>query len=300
MTAGEWRVTFASGTTQFDRWAWGPGRHSVESETYGTDAMGAPWRALAIYYWHPADRTIRVMSAHPEVATIGWGIAEGAADTSDARIVARMSLTQSVRADVPRALETRFDFADSYRYHATLLEDVGNGFVPLVDWSYARSRELSALPAVTAEAATPSERMALFAPLVGAPRRFVREGEGEGAALAVDATFEWIPYIKAIRVRLTIHAETPLGRTVDVYLFRAADDSTIRVVALGDSGAMLEGYATASGHAVDATLTGKDGARTIGATVRLARADDQSFLVRVTSSVSGVEAGSTLELRSRN
>ncbi|MBL9150394.1 MAG: hypothetical protein JNM94_17040 [Phycisphaerae bacterium] len=236
------------------------------------------------------------MSVHPEVATIGWGLAEGTAETSDARIVARLSLTQSVRADAPRTLETRFDFADRDHYRATLLEDTGKGFAPLVEWAYARARELSALPAVAAEAATPSERLQSLTSLVGAPRRFV--ATAEGSARAFDATFEWIPYVKAIRARLSFDAvEGPLGRTVDVYLLRGADASTIRVLAIGESGAIFEGRATPRGDAIDATLRGHDGSRTSDVTLRVERTSSGAWSVHVRPSGSNVESEFTLNTR---
>ncbi len=40
MVSGEWRVTFLNGSSMFDRWNWGPGKHSMLAQTYGSGAVG--------------------------------------------------------------------------------------------------------------------------------------------------------------------------------------------------------------------------------------------------------------------
>src|SRR4030095_11928584 len=53
MIPGEWRRTVQSGTSTFDTWHWGPGRHSMRVMTDGSGAVGEPWRELQALYWHP-------------------------------------------------------------------------------------------------------------------------------------------------------------------------------------------------------------------------------------------------------
>lgn len=293
MIDGEWRVTFESGTTQFDRWEWGPGRRSILSQAYGTDAAGAPWRVLTVYYAHPesdsARAVVRVLSAHPEVPTLGWGLSEGrVVGSGAARIDSRLTLRQSGAGDRPRDIETRWEFESEDRYRATLLEERGSGYIPLVEWTYDRSRELSALPPVAAEADTPSERFAFFAPLVERPQRFATTAGAtptRGATVRLEATFEWIPHVMATRIRVAIDAEkSPLGRRVDIYLMRAADPSTIRVLAVCESGAVYEGVATATaGATLEAMVRSQGGERAVDWTVRVARDDDGSLRARLSS-----------------
>lgn len=106
-----------------------------------------------------------------------------------------------------------------------------------------------------------------------------------GAALAVDATFEWIPYIKAIRVRLTIGPDGgPLGRHADAYLLRAADASSIRVLVVCESGAVYEGMARAiDDTTLEATLKGHGGEHVVEWRVRVSRDGAGSVRARLAS-----------------
>src|SRR5262245_12640298 len=74
MVGGEWKMTAAAGTSMFDTWHWGPGRHSMRVMTDGLGADGNPWRALGVVYWHPGRKQVCSLGLSP----YGAGVAEGA------------------------------------------------------------------------------------------------------------------------------------------------------------------------------------------------------------------------------
>lgn len=256
MLGGEWRVAFANGTKQFDRWSPGPGGHSIASQTFGTDAAGNPWRVLSVYYWHPGRRQVRVLSLHPDVPGVGRGLAEGIVQTGREDLSVLLEMRQSGRGDRTRKLETRTLFDGPDRYRATLLEDAGTGFAPIAEWEYLRSRELSSKPVVAAAAITPSERFRAFEPLLA--QTWEAEGVSmQGTPFRVQTTFEWVPYIEVVVARAALVAasgeRTPL---LEAYILRDVRSETSRVLALTSAGAVLEGGLTClDGGALEFDLT---------------------------------------------
>ena len=65
MVGGEWRMTAQSGTSMFDTWHWGPGKHSLRVMTDGSGADGKPWRELQAVYWHPGRKQVRLLGLSP-------------------------------------------------------------------------------------------------------------------------------------------------------------------------------------------------------------------------------------------
>ena len=69
MVSGEWRMTALSGTSTFDTWDWGPGKHSMRVMTDGSGAAGEPWRELQVFYWHPGRKQVCLLGLSPFART---------------------------------------------------------------------------------------------------------------------------------------------------------------------------------------------------------------------------------------
>ncbi|MFO0893263.1 MAG: hypothetical protein U0790_29510, partial [Isosphaeraceae bacterium] len=243
MMPGAWRRMAASGTSMFDTWHWGPGRHSLRVTTEGLDAAGRPWRELLVVYWHPGRKQVCLLSLHPDVPGIGPGVGEGTIRLEGEAADAVIDLHQR-RGLRKMALRWAFDGPDKYR--ATLLEAAGGGgFEPLVEWDIIR---VEARPR-DAGAAAPksSERLKALEPLLG--RTWKARGDGDaGDAFPIRSTFEWVPYADYVHARVVSpgkDGEPP--RLLDAYLYRHAGTGALRCLALSDRGRVYEGELTVPG-----------------------------------------------------
>ena len=267
MVPGSWRRTVQSGTSTFDTWHWGPGRHSLRVTTDGQDAGGEPWRELLVVYWHPGRKQVCLLSLHPDVPGIGPGVGEGTirfeGETADA----------VYDLDQPRGrrkLNLRWAFDGPDKYHATLLEATGAaGFQPLVAWDYAR---VETRPRGAEAAPKRSEHLKALEPLLG------RTWEADGAAAAggpdaspIRTTFEWIPYADYVYARVLAPGKDgePAHR-LDAYFYRHAGTGALRCLALSDRGGVYEGDLTVpDAGALQLDLEGHEGDRLVSLVVRL-------------------------------
>ncbi len=248
MIGGEWRVTFASGTTQFDRWRWGPGRHSIISETFGTDAEAKPWRVLTVYFVEPGSDAVRVVSSHPPAGELGRGMSSGTAVMRDASMTARTMLRQSGRPDHSRSIETLWDFRGPDAYRSALAEDGGRGFEEMVAWEYTRSRALSEMPAIADDAAQPAGALSFLASTVA--HRWQADvmpasevANDIGASMRTDLSV--IPYLQAIHAQVTeIPTSAGLGSSIEAFVLQPVDRGPYRVLVLTASGCVGEGTVT--------------------------------------------------------
>ena len=84
MVGGEWRMTAQSGTSMFDTWHWGPGKHSLRVMTDGSGADGKPWRELQVVYWHPGRKQVRLLGLSPFARGVSEGTITFEGETADA------------------------------------------------------------------------------------------------------------------------------------------------------------------------------------------------------------------------
>jgi hypothetical protein len=132
MLPGAWRVTYASGTSRFDTWSWGPGKHSLRNETEGLDAAGNPWHALEVVYWHPGREQVHALGLSPYAG----GVSEGAVAAADENGNVDSVLEQTGRR---RNLRTRTTFDGPDKYRVELSESVGGAeYATLTGWDYVR------------------------------------------------------------------------------------------------------------------------------------------------------------------
>lgn len=265
MIPGEWRVRFQSGTTQFDRWRWGPGRRSALVQTYGSDGGGGPWRSLTVFYQSPDGDEVRLLDLTPDIQGLGRGVGEGTIMMGAESADASFDLHQPGHPGrAVRALSLRWDFDGPDRYRETLLEDRGAGPAFLVGWDYARWNELSTLPPVPDEPDRPSGHLGVFGPLMGG--EWEASGEvADGEAFQYRSTFEWIPYVGAVVARVTAPgADGEPAPLLDAYFYHHPSAGTLRCLALSAGGGMYEGVATVlEDGAVQVELDGAEGDRVV-------------------------------------
>jgi hypothetical protein len=297
LIGGEWRMTAASGTSMFDTWHWGPGRHSVRMLTDGQGADGSPWRALQAVYWHPGDAQVRLLALNPYAESVAEGTITLEGDIADA--VFDMHQTGH-----RRRLRSRWTFTGADTYHDELLEATGTaGYAPLAAWDRVRvvPREEKG-PAVAAEARTPTAHLRAFEALLG----HTWEAKGEWArgaspgALHVQSTFEWVPLANGVYVRVVAPGKDGgAAHVLDAYVYHHTGAGVVRCLALSAAGGVYEGdVRVLDGGAIEMDLKGYEGERVVSRVVRLDLEADGTARSRVWS----VEAGARtlmLDVRSR-
>lgn len=294
MEAGEWRL----GTVQADTWRWGPGEHSISAHTVGSDGGGNPWRELAVYYWHPGHKQIRVLSLHPDIPALGRGVAEGSVEFDGQTFTGVMDLYQAGHPTRKhRRMATRWTFDGPDRYHEALLENSGRGFETLAEWDYVRSMERGQKPPRhDGEAPAPSENLKPFVPLLGGWEE-LRDGDVEGAHHS-RLSFEWAEYLDIVAVRLdTANPDQSPSHRFDVYLYHHVGAGTLRCLALSGSGGVYEGDVTLlPDGALQSELRGFEGDQETGLIVRLGFEDGGTLRGRVWA-VAGDDRTLSLDVR---
>jgi hypothetical protein len=247
MEAGKWQL----GTVHASTWEWGPGHHSIHAHTVGSDADANPWRALVIYYWHPDHAQIHSLSFHPDIPGIGRGVGEGTFEFDGENAIASVNLHQP-RAR--RTLASRWTFKDPDNYHEVLLEDNGQGQVPLAEWDYVRSMEQSAPPLhAPAKMPTPSKNIQAFVPLLGQ----WESREDDRGEILVHANFVWMEYLDVVALRVEGGSKPDdHDHLLNAYFYHHVGTNELRCLALSASGGVYEGRVTVlKDHDLELDLT---------------------------------------------
>jgi hypothetical protein len=279
MTPGEWRTTALAGTSTFDTWHWGPGRHSmrVTTDGSGSGVVPEPWRELQVFYWHPGRAQIRLLGLSP----FAHGVSEGTLRFDGQTAEGVFDLDQTYGR---RKLGLRWEFAGPDQYHDVLLEATSSGgFEPMNAWDHFRSIGPPAprSPTVGAAPQFPQSMKPLEA-LVG------RTWEAVGTWATADAfrvrtTFEWIPYADGIYARTVALAQggEPV-HLLDAYLFHHTGTGALRCLALSRSGGVYEGdWSVLADGALRFDLQGWEGGRVAALVVRLDFERDGSLRDRI-------------------
>lgn len=279
MIAGEWRMTCETGMGQFEHWQWGPGRQSTVMQTYGNDAMGGPWRAVQVTYWHPVERRIRVLTLHQEIQLIGRGVGEGTIVFDGRCLTVDFQLRQGGPTRPVRTLRSTWVFDGEDKYLESLTEDVGAGYGMLASWVYTRSKSRSALPPVAEEANRPGGRFEDLAKYVGRLLEF----RGESGDGRVDVALEWIPYVQAVYCRVERRDEGgKAAHALDAFLFEHTATERLHCLALSESGGVYEGDVTTEKSGVmEIELKGFEGTREVRRLVRVELGGDDGARARV-------------------
>lgn len=242
MVGGEWKMTLQAGTSLYDNWHWGPGKHSLRVMTDGLAADGNPWRALEVVYWHPGRREVRLLNMHPDVPGVGRGVGEGTFKFEGKTAEAVFDLYQTRgRRDIAR----RWTFDGPDKFHAILLEATGPaGYKPLAEWDYARSETPTPPRPPTVEGAKPSERLKPLESLIG--HTWEAKGTGvAGDAFHVQSTIDWIPLADAIYARVVVpNNDGEPSHLLDAFVYEHTGTGSLRCLALSDRGGVYEGDLT--------------------------------------------------------
>lgn len=295
MVGGEWKVTFQAGSSLYDNWHWGPGKHSLRVITDGLGADGNPWRTLEVVYWHPGRKQVRLLNMHPDVPGVGRGVGEGIFKFEGETAEAIYDLYQPRgRRDIAR--RWRFDGPD--KYHAILLEAAGPaGYKPLTEWDYTRFKTPTTPRPSSVEGAKLSERLKPLESLIG--HTWEAKGAwGGGDAFNIHSTFDWIPLADVIYARVVVpNGDGEPSPLLDAFVYEHTGTGSLRCLALSNRGGVYEGDLTVlDGGALQLNLTGYEGDRVVQNVVRFDFEKDGSLRHRVWS-LEGTERTLVLDVR---
>jgi len=239
MVGGEWKMTAQSGTSMYDTWHWGPGKHSLRVMTDGEGADGNPWRSLQVVYWHPGLKQVRTLGLSPYEA----GVSEGTTTLDGDSGVAVVDMYQNPSH---RKLSWRMVFDGPDKYHSTLLESVdGADYEILSAWDYFRmTPRPAAFPDTAAWARVVPDRLKAFAGFVG--HTWETRGEGViGDTIRAHSAVELIPLAGGVYARTSQsnnNGET--SHLFDSYFYRHTGTGALRCLALSEDGSIYEGDVT--------------------------------------------------------
>lgn len=271
MMPGEWKMTAPAGTSIFDTWHWGPGRHSMRVMIDGTAASGDPWRALEVVYSHPGREKVCRFGISPFARSVMEGTIAFEGDTAES--VVDMQQTGGLRK-----LKSRWTFDGPDKYHDELLEATGSGgYEPLAAWDRVRQvPQPRATPRVQAPESLPgpSEHLEALKPLLWRTWRSSKESNPRrvpGEFPDIQTTVEYVPCADGIYVRVLAPNEGS-GPThmLDAYVFHHTGAGELRCIALSHHGGVYEGRLTlAEGGVVQLDLRGYEGSEVVSLVMRL-------------------------------
>lgn len=299
-----WKMTARSGTSMYDSWHWGPGRHSLRVMTDGEDAGGNPWHAIQVIYRRPDLNQVRTLSMNPYARSVSEGTV-----TFDGKTVEYDVDMYQIGNRRKLVLRDALNGADAYRMK--LLEEVNGQLAPLVDLDYNHTDEpVPARPLTLDQPPRPSERLKALLPLLGHTWQSTPSDQAEtkggwptgAAGHVVQSTFKWIPYTEGIYARtveLTAGENGNNGEAehvLDTYIYHHTGANVLRGLALTSRGGVYEGDITIlDDGALQADLTGYEGDRTAHYTVRFDLEQDGSLRSRAWS-VNGAERSILLDV----
>ena len=139
LVGGEWTTILASGIPLRETWSWEPDGRSLRVVGAGSVADGTPWREEQVFFVDEATGEVRVRGSN----SYRNGRFEGTVRFDSGTAEAQMVIEQT---GWTRQLVRRWRFDGVDRFETELLEFIaGEGLVPLVSWTYTRSRESPAL-----------------------------------------------------------------------------------------------------------------------------------------------------------
>lgn len=296
MIGGEWRMTFASGTSMITTSHWGPGKHSLRSMTHGSEASGDPWRDLGVAYWHPGRKQIRVLGVTPFARGVSEGVVTVEGETS-------VSVIDQYQIGDRRQLVSRTVFDGPDKYRSELLERTSPGVLTaMTGWDILRSWTLTPVRPLTAqEAGEPSKHLKVLEPFLGQAWETTDESRGErGADTDFHTTVEWIPLADAIYARVL--AQNPDGEPAhlfDAYLYHHTGTGALRCLALSQPGGVYEGdWTVLEGGALQLDLKGYAGEALVPYVVQFDFEGDGTLRQRVWS-ISGTDRALVLDVHHR-
>lgn len=237
LVGGEWLHRSPGAQWQMvTTWHWGPGRRSMRAMTEGTDASGAPWHEMRVFYWQPRLEEVRLLGLSP----FGRGVSEGWIQFDGDSAHGLFDLEQILGH---REMGLRWTFDGPDAYHDELLEATGPAGLQWMNaWDLVRSKEPPApRPRAKAAKREPSKLPELVEALVG------RTWEARSAPAGTDplhlrTTFEYVPYADGMHARVSAPSESgERAHLFDAYVYHHTGTGRVRVLALSREGGVYEG-----------------------------------------------------------
>jgi len=281
MVSGEWRVTFANGTSQFDTWHWGPGEHSMRALTESSNADGTSTSGVCrVLYWHPGRKEIVLLGLFSRCR-----LAQGTVKIDGEVVDFNSDFHDLGLPGLRRELSLRWAFDGPDKYRATLNEATAAAPGFLAEWDYVRSRPpVATRPRTGEETSKPSERLKALEALVG----HTWEARGDwatGDAFHIQSTFEWIPYVDATYARaFALTQDGEPTHLLDAYIYDHTGTDALHCLALSNWGGVYEGDLTVlEGGALQLDLKGYEGDQVVPHVVRFDFEQDGTLRDRVWS-----------------
>jgi hypothetical protein len=139
LASGEWTTTLESGEVLRETWRWEPDGRSLRVMGHGDPSKEAPWREEHVFFVDPSTGAVRARGTN----SFRGSSFEGTVTFGERSAEAKFVLTQEGGT---RHLVRRWTFLGEDLFETELLEfvDPGDvtpaGLVPLVSWTYERSR----------------------------------------------------------------------------------------------------------------------------------------------------------------
>jgi len=229
---------------------------------------------------------VRLLGLRPDIPGLGRGVAEGTMQFDGESADAVFDLYQPGHPRKPRKMGLRWVFDGPDAYHETLLEATGSaGLAPLGEWEYVRTTPSAGeRPRPTEAQPVPAAHLKAFEALLG----HTFEGTAAGPAgdgLRVRMSFEWIPYVEAIRARVIAPAENgDPAQILDAYVYQHPTKDELECLALSRGGGVQEGVVSVlDGGAVELALKSYEGEEVVPHLVRLDREENGNLRQRAWS-----------------
>jgi hypothetical protein len=284
-------MTAQAGTSTYDIWHWGTGKHSVRVMTHGTDSEGNPWHEMQVFYWHPGRKQVRLLGLSP----FAQGVSDGAIKFKGETAYAVFDLYQTGGR---RKMGLRWVFDGPDKYYDILLEDTGAGLERMNEWNPFRSYGPPApCPPTAEEAPKFPQRLKALEPFLG----HTWEAKGDwatGDALHIQSTFEFVPYADGIYAHVIAPNKDgePL-HLLDGYVYHHTGTGALRCLALSNRGSVYEGdLPVLDGGALQFDLRGYEEDQVVRRIVRLDIEQAGTILSHVWS-LAGAERELMLDVR---
>jgi len=270
LVGGEWRNVLGDGSSVYQSWHWGPGRHSMRGGE------------LEVIYWHPGRKRVHLLSMHADIPAVGRGSGEGTIQFEGETANGVLDLYQPRGL---RKLATRWVFEGPDKYRDTLLEDSGDGFKTLAEWERVRLPRRETPPPAAENSLKLPEHLKAFEALVGRTwEAHVTEDDSvTRKAIYIQSTFEFVPDYVYWRVIAPSMDGEP-AHLLDAYVYQDVRTRALRCLALSKRGGVYEGAVTAvDAGALQLDLTGYEGDRVFPLVARFDFEKDGTLRQRVWS-----------------
>lgn len=279
LVPGEWWVTLNDGTSGFNTWRWGPGKHSIRVAD-----------GVEVYYWHPGRKEVCTLSLSSYASGVSEGTVQFEGETAEI-------VFDHYQTTGRRKLVLRWAFDGRDRYHEALFEALGSTEVgPMSEWNHVRKLPTAPSPPAAEETPQPLEHLQALASLLG--HTWEAEGDWAGQAFRVQTVFEQVPYVEGIYAStMALSEDGAPVHLFDAYFYHHTGTGALRCLALSSRGGVYEGDLTVlEDGALQLDLQGYEGDQVVPHVVRFDFEQDGTLRQRAWS-LAGTDRKLLLDVR---